>query len=575
MSTALVEIDSTCTSTGSVVSVGGAAMVEISADCFVDQSDNRWRAVLVDKAADGGNVYATLPNAWGGPLDEALNDTGGTTIVLDPTAPEHAEAVAVITAHDKLPELEVQAWRGRQLWFWGPITDDEFDGEKLTLTVKDASDLLRDEIGEFGAGELLANTELNGGLGWGQALLQALDGGSDFGFLPLFPGYLNFERSVNVPGGGTVCRAEGPPYDYMMLHLWQDIALSVPAHRDLTVRFTGFYWVPADGDAGVPNTYAPTAPRYGLSLCVADPTVGTPSRWLEGALSTSTLPGEVPFDRWVPHVCELTLPAGSGLRTIHVGVNFPQGRAYFTAPSLSADHGRDFYDDDPCHIAAELVEQNYARQNIRGDQTSVSPNRISRSYLYHDHGKRLDAVTEMAREGWFDWSMSYTAARRTLRTHWPRRGQIKPRCAVWVMADGTSNVAKIRRSRMWSGGADGIYVQQTHDGVGYEWHYTDASPESAARWEDASTVRDAHPLELKLRARERFNQLRHPDTIEIQCKPGDTRFLCGLHVGDSITVHSEWAPLILDNTYRVVRKATDPATDTATFTLNFDPVLGT
>ena len=75
MSTALVEIDSTCTSTGSVVSVGGAAMVEISADCFVDQSDNRWRAVLVDKAADGGNVYATLPNAWGGPLDEALNES--------------------------------------------------------------------------------------------------------------------------------------------------------------------------------------------------------------------------------------------------------------------------------------------------------------------------------------------------------------------------------------------------------------------------------------------------------------------------------------------------------------------
>jgi hypothetical protein len=308
-SPATIDLLTECTATGSVVAVVTPATIDLDTHAAMPAGFDEWRAVLVDHS---GATLAFLPAPQWGTLVEQLNETATVELGFDPAAVEHAAAAAVIRNADPLPSVEVQVWRGMTLVFWGPVVDATIDERAVVmLHARDASwHLSKSLIGPLGGDELFTNPSFAAGLsGWGVAKVH-LTNGTDVGLLSVTPGDVDTPYSVNLPGGGPVLHIEGGSNPDTMYHVYQDVLVAAPAHRDITLRLYGAVWVPANGDAGVPNVYAPNTPRFGLYMEIpADPSAAAGGRWWNGAQAADTLSGEVVRDRWVNQYCELKVPA--------------------------------------------------------------------------------------------------------------------------------------------------------------------------------------------------------------------------------------------------------------------------
>lgn len=138
-----------------------------------------------------------------------------------------------------------------------------------------------------------------------------------------------------------------------------------------------------------------------------------------------------------------------------------------------------------------------------------------------------------------------------------------------MAASGNGNVASIKVHEPWSSASTYVAAQsQTKGGR----HEAAADTGSSVHLEEVFTAdRDAQPNDLPGRADEHLHLASNPATVEFTCHPGDTRLLLGLGLGDVVDVDSQQPGAVVSGRFRVVRKETDPATDSAVFTATVAP----
>lgn len=538
----------------------------------LDLTPRDWRAVIVDST---GTQVARCAHAHIGELTQTLSDTHRVTVtipLLDRTGAPTRPA-STIADTDVVPDLELQVWRDGVLWQWGPIVDVEPDGAALAVTVHDPTwHLSRRHLGkmghEFGGytdfTDPVVNPRFDTGdlTGWSLIRCQGynLTATPDPDAVTL--------SSRKLPDGTRMIRADGPIDVDDSYQLYQDLDVLVGAtHGDTRVTLSGWWWIPSDGE------FAPNNLRFGLLLARiprdADLPVGyfTPTD-----TAFSTLDDTVPRERLVRHTCDITIPAGAQ-ELLHVAVCFPQGVSYFGGLTLHGDDGVDYVEYPPAEAAANLINvygavstiEERSDVNVTAIPYPTGIDRITRTFRNRDHPGILDSVNQWAREHWFEWEVLYTSTDRIMRIAEPTVGTGRRAAAIRLDADGHGNVVSIRRARRWSSGATVVETQTLDDHVA---RAARLAGDHVTIEEISAGHRDPNDYDLARQASLDLDTLAHPDQLEVVCRPGDTRWLTAVRLGDRFHVHSTWPGSEADEYYRLVRREITPAADQVTLTLN-------
>jgi hypothetical protein len=376
-----------------------------------------------------------------------------------------------------------------------------------------------------------------------------------------------------LPGGQPMLRCLTPigdANDAYQIH--KDITVTMSGSRPLKLRLSAWLRLPPDW------VFAPTNQDFGLLLSWFQPGTTFPVGYytanvdwsFSGIDDTST-------DRLLPLHCELEIPATLEdvpvtSAIVHVAWCPPQGLSFLGGLTLRGDDGLFYIGIDPTVIAADAVTHAQDPLFLKDDR-NIGSYRISagdttdRDFVYEDHAPILGTIQGLASEGWFDWGILYTYATRLMGFFAHHRGTRKPVAACRLSADGVGNVADIRRLRAWSSGASLVACQDRSANSGK--HERAAQLDGAAAIEDVTVAaRDAHDYDLASRAAERLDLLGHPETIEIDCLPGDDRLISTITLGDTFPVLCTKPGHSVDGDYRMVRRTYHPKSDTVTIVCN-------
>lgn len=541
--------------------------------------DVTWRAVLVDK---DGTTLAMFGHgdAALGPIVETLNQTGEASITVS------AASVAgrLIEATTVKPELEVQIWRGDRLWFFGPIIDPQpTDNHAWQCTLRDPYWFVtRSHVGKLGnqfggvhpthpERDYLLNPSFNQGLaGWN--VLRTVSFGDYPGFGTPTSSMVTISRDPVFPGFTQCVKFDTPfgdPND--CLQLYQDIVVYRNPLRGATLRFSGWWWI-KDGD-----NYAPTTQRFALLMAKLPDEVPLPARYYQPYDWTSTVLAE-DIERGHPvyHECSIEIPPGDPV-IVHVAICPPQGVSYFAGCELRGDDGIDYIGWDLAEIAGNLVlyaqDPIFDKGDFNIDQVCPKAGKLTnKTYIFEEHTNIGQAIDGLARDGYFDWGVTVTPTQRTFRTWSPRRGSYKPELRVNVNERGHGNVASIKVHSPWGSASTVVAAQsQTKGGKHEAAHSTGASMKLE---EVFNADRDAQPNDLPMRAVEHLQVAAYPTTVEFTTFPGaddPQGFMVNLGLGDTIPIHSQQPGALVTGGFRIVRKETDPVSDTVTFTATVAP----
>jgi hypothetical protein len=525
-----------------------------------------WWAVLVD--ADGNRV-ASMPDAVLGTIAETLNDI--TTCPV--TIPIRSTAGQLIDPAQFLPDLEVQVWRGDTLWLWGPISGCQVNGDSFQLTVSDAPwHLTRRHVGELGAAfggkppyfhDQMVNERFEAGGIDGWSVFRTVSFGEFPGFDTPAPGAVAVDPGRTLPDGNPMvrCTASLDPLDNYQLY--QDLRVYAQQdRRPITLTLSAWWYIPSGGG------YAPNNQRMGLLLATLSDDIELPAGYyFPQDLDFTILDDQIPFDTLFQQECRLTLPEGLD-QLVHVSVCFPQGVSYVGGIDLRGDDGL-LYIESPGGIAAGLVrhaqDPAFAKSEVNlwpgseGDPAEV----VTREYQFTDHTQTYQAITGLAREGWFDWDTAYTADKRWMNFHAPKSGAYRPRARVRMNANGHGNVTAVYRDRTTGSTA---VAAQTRTGGDHE--RATITPDTITLEEVFVADREPRDYDLAHLADERHSVAGRPEVVKVSTNPHDERFLLGVKVGDTTDVLSDSPGALAEGRYRLTGRTIDPQRDACELTFN-------
>lgn len=537
------------------------------ADLILPSASAEWRAVLVDAA---GNTVHQIPDANLGDLVETLNDI----TVGSLTIPVRSPAASAIDDTDLMAELEVQIWRGNILRLWGPITAVTVNGDLMQLKVSDAPwHLTQRHVGqmgnEFGGKppyfhDPAVNLRFQTGDLEGWSILRTISIGEFVGFGAPYPGAVTVDPTRLLPSGEPAvrCHAEADPLDNYQL--FQDLSVVPPQNgRALRMTLSGWWWIPVDGG------FAPNNQRMGLLLAplIDDPSL--PADYYQPFdVGFSVLDDTCPRGQWFYQECEVDVPPGAVPRLVHVAVCFPQGISYVAGLDLQVDDGL-LYDESPSTMGAGLVMH---AQDAAFDRDDINltwwantiGDREVREYRFADHTNIYQAITALAREGWFDWWCSYVTGGRVMNFQARRRTSHRARARVHVNDAGTSNVATITKAR--TTGATSIAAQTRNQDNGNHEH---AARTPGLTLEEIFVAdREPADYDLPALANNRAHLTAQPEALTVETHAGDDRYHLAINLGDTTDITSTQPGAKANGRYRLTRRTTHPDTDSCELAFN-------
>jgi hypothetical protein len=539
------------------------------ASLSVPASGSDWWCVLVD--ADGTTV-ARAPDAIIGDLTETLNDITTCTV----TVPLRTAAGSAIDDIDQLPAVEVQVWRGNVLWLWGPITSENVTGGTVKVTVSDAPwHLTRRHVGEPGGTfggkppyfhDEPVNLRFEQGSLAGWSIFRTISIGEFVGFGVPDPTAITLAPETHLPSGEPMARCVSPLDPLDNYQMFQDLTIAGPQNgRPLNVTLSGWWYLPSAGN------FAPNNQRMGLLLATLLDDADLPGDYYAPQDWEFTLLDDLcPRDKLFYQECTLELPPGVDT-TVHAAVCFPQGVTFIGGLDLKVDDGL-LYNESPTTIAAGLMMHGqdgyFGRDDVNLDWVANTlGDKEIREYEFNQHTNLMQAITGLAREGWFDWHTSYTSTSRVMNFTARRRGGYRPGCRIRALDDGPSNVANMERRR--TVGSTVVAAQMRSR--------TEGNHEHGARVDglvlEEMFVADREPVDYDLPALalERVDLTSRPEIIEADTLPGDERMLYGLRVGDTTDLLSTIPGAKAAGRYRLISRRVDPVTDTARMVFHPEP----
>jgi hypothetical protein len=547
----------------------------------VTSTGTAWRAVFVDK---DGNLLATAPDARIGDITETLNDGKRVDVTLTLDEKRHAPAIALIdavTPSDPLPSIELQIWRGPELWFFGPCFTTNVDESAGTLTVGASTleDMLaRRVVGQpgygIGNGLVLNSLFAAGTAGWDSFRVTSGSIGA------VSAGMIEANPALHpaFPSPWQVIKFDAPtgdPDDAIVL--FQIIEVTAPDNRELTIRFGGYWWIPSLGG------YAPTTQRFGLLLARYPTGIDPIANYglvIDREASYFGNLGSVPLDQWLLDHCEIKVPAGN-TEQIVIAYCAPQGISYCAAAGqpVMADDGFDYIHEDAATIAGELVihaqDPTFGKDDLNLTDGSVAcGQKVNKTYQYEQHTIIGQAVAQLAGEGGFDFDVAVTATTREFTTYAPRKGSYKPACRCIIQPSGQGSVASIVPESNWRDGSTTVGQQTmaiTRQGKQARFIGAAVTPSSVLLEETSSTVRETPPLALYQRSVERLQAASHPTIVTVVTHAGDVNRMLNLKLGDWTDARNSLPGRKVDGLFRVVARKVSPETETVTFTMNEAP----
>lgn len=540
------------------------------ASVSLPSSGAAWWCVLVDSA---GTTVARMPRAVIGSIVETLNDID----TADVTIPIRSRAGELIDAAEVLPDLEVQIWRGRVLWMWGPIIDAQPDGDHWQLSVRDCRwHLTRRHVGELGGTfggrppyfhDSPANLRFEQGSLAGWSILRTTSIGEFVGFSTPDLNAIRLAPETHLPSGEPMARCVSPLDPLDNYQLYQDLKIRGPQNRrPLNVTLSGWWFLPSAGN------FAPNNQRMGLVLATLLDDAKLPGAYyLPEDVEFTTLDESSPRDELFYQECKLELPPGVET-TVHVAVCFPQGVTFIGGLDLTVDDGL-LYNESPSTIGPGLVmhaqDPAFEKSDVNIDWVANTVGDVQiREFVFNEHTNIGQAIAGLASEGWFDWFMTYAPGSRWATFTAPRRGGYRPRARIRLDANGRGNVEAVERRRMWQSGSTVVAAQTRSNG----------NHERAARSAHDLTLeevfvaqREPRDYDLPRHAEQRLGPAEAASVVEVSTSPGDERFLLDLQLGDTTDINCAYPGHRVSGRHRVVRREVLPERDSVRVTLNPEP----
>lgn len=398
----------------SQISVSGAATIRPFG------TDRRVIITTVD-----GTPIAELENAYVMSFRRRLNEAETWGFTLPTSDPKLA---AVLGAKVR----EVQLWRGDQLLSWGPMTNLQVGAYLTTVQVTGAMwHLGRRHIGKPIRTNYVDNGDFEQGLAHWDAtsnIVHIQEGRDNAQGPPVH----SIVRSPTVAGKravrlqNTVAEADA----WLMQRVFWEVEPSTSPDGDVWT-LVAYVWI---------DTF--TAPAYenrGLFVVRYSTTESYPGG---GAvvLETANAPitEDTPTGSWQRMQVTFQTPVTGEEELIHVRLYAPQGVAYWDRVALTLDERTAYYQADQATIAAELVEhlqdEDYGKSDVNiAAECPLTGVPRTRIYPHAEHLNGLGAIEEFTGlvDG-FDIDVAYTPTARIFRTHYPQKGQHRPRFALEI-----------------------------------------------------------------------------------------------------------------------------------------------
>lgn len=498
-----------------------------------------WTVAAVDAAT--GASPTDLPGAVVRSVIWGLNEPGVADLEMRRTDTDLAEILD--------PTREIRISRDGTILLWGPAVRVEIDQDLARIQCADpAWYLTRRFFGRADRVNFLTNGDFEDGLtGWTASGTSAV--------IDPFRA-VNAGRSVRLTSTSTGDNYLEQVHTHTQVHPDGDL---------LTIA--AWVWIQSAGYSGN------AASDLGLFVERRDPTDATilDIAGDKGDDNRALIDGTTPKDQW--YRLETSIPFVKEGEKIHVRLYSPFGTVWWDLATLTEMESLSFIDQDMATIVRGIVL--YAQDRYPGfshgksnlnldpdiDPTGVT---MSRTYQFADHANIDDELRKFtALRGGIDWRVVYPdSSHRLFVAGHPHLGVVRDDLTLaW-----DTNISKFRYSRDRVQQATSATVLGPGDGPDREEGGATLDAVAGPTLEDVSVAPDdTLPAALNLLADERLAVLTHPEILEVTCADifGDVT------VGDWVPVT---IPDLVDDTYRVVRIAADPANDSLSLTLNLrDP----
>lgn len=522
-------------------SLGGSVPFAITSQPGVSREP--YRVIICDVT---GAKYAELDNAVVTSVKWELNSDHSATFVIPSIDPKIVEC--------KVPNREVQIWRGRSLIWWGILVrassnqvTTEFQCQGLGWYFK------KRVFGPIPKTELMPNGGFElGTSGWNPESV----GGKSFSYFgvvksPVFSGLRALRlSSANTSGSDLWAR--------------RSILYNVPLSADRPDTVTVVAW------CFVSAFTAPAANSRGLWVDVRDS-----GNTVLYSQAYTTITSGTPKGKWIRFEASVKVQPRSATQRINVRLYVPaNGTVYWDDVSVSADLRLGYKDAEQSAIFRGIVSHaqstTYGKSDLNitpQSMPSASPVKRSREYLFYNHGVIHDALDEFPTLAYgMDWDISYTTTGRFITSYYPTKGVYRNNVVLelgrniaeyQVDVDGETTANKIGVVAAGEG-ADreeaGSTDTSTMNGLVLEKVYN-ATPGSA-------------PQSLKAQADRGLARYRQPVTIpQVTTYEGAGALLGAIVVGDTCRVNIVHGWINVNAVYRVLAIDLNPANEAITFTL--------
>lgn len=530
-----------------------------------------WRVTLVDQ---DGTVVCQVPTWTTATLQEQLSEVERLTLTL----PHGSRAAELLSAREVLPSWEVQVWRGDSLRMWGPLVDVTETDDGLRVEAFGAFEHVnRTTCGLAGRRNELTNPVFDGLTGWGVYRSTGFATFGDPTGLYEVIGDQSATGGPDLPSGVTgIVKVTNPLDADDVVALWQDVDCVAPVKQDMGVYLIFLAWVPSE-------PLLRNAQDLACALSLHDTGYSPPLGWYNEIATDDAgnyiyavgRYGNITTGKWVKYSCQMTVPAGF-VGTVHAVIQTPPGVAYMTLPAVIYDNGLDYYQDDVATVVRGLVthaQDTTFRKQDRNITASAADcpatgRLIDRFYSFDQHPQIGAAVDQLTREGLGDWSVGYTPTERRFLWHYPRKGQRRLYAKI-SRDDSGSNVASVRPDNDWRSASDVVIVQQ---GVGGFTRAESVGQAGTLGWEEATVTPPETPAaNLYDYATELAERAANPQTLDVSCPAGSVWVGPAVTTGDRIPVRDTAHGRDVNADYRIIRRVTDLASDTAELTMVVEP----
>jgi hypothetical protein len=539
----------------------------------------QYRVRVVNRDGDG---YSEFSNAVIESVSWELNGIGA----CDFSVPVMDDAAAFI----KIPEREVQVWRGNHLLWWGVMVRAVADGATVKLQCQDLRwYLTRRFFGKADRTNYLFDpsfegdgTPAPGGTVWNMGFRNPLE--------PLTgrnPAFWLFEyRTDKVMLGNRSLYMEQldatrPKYG---IAAGQQFLYTIDDEVDPEgTEWTFAVWVyivsskwrgvhlEGGGDGIQLVRYSTTE-----TVTITPEGGGTPVVFpapIEG--TGAPIDENTPQDTWVRLECTLRQPFKAGeAEWIQVGVNCPNGAMYVDAASFTLSEKTAFYDKDQAEIISGILDHAqdpaYYKSPLNFDKDLPLTGVIrTREYWHSDHQVIGDAIDEFhALDQGVDTDIVITADTRTFTLYYPRKGieradlvlelgkNIETYVVNYVGDETASSVVVLGDGSGSDREEGGAYdLDALEDGLMLERVFN-AKPDSHIRTLDDQAARG-------------LQRLRRPVVVpDITTYEGSTRLIGVLQTGDVVPVRISRGFVQINDLYRIVGIKLDPKTERLTYSIN-------